>query len=240
MAKYWDMAQNYAQPTLEELKQRSNEAKEREKSKGKELHPVIIQGRNIVKNWWGVAWCKNLERYADYASRIDRGKRYVRTGAVIDLQIEQGRILAKVQGTQKTPYKTEISISPLSKERCQQIIDRCGRKLENVEELLAGKFPTEMEELFCGKDGLFPTPKEISFTCSCPDWAVMCKHVAAVLYGVGARLDNDPMLFFHLRGIDVERFIDVTLANKVEAMLANMDRPSSRIIEGDVSELFGV
>lgn len=240
MAKYWNETQYYEQPTAEEIKRRSNETKKREKSKGKELHPVIIQGRNIVKNWWGVAWCNNLERYADYESRIDRGKRYVRTGAVIDLKIEKGKILARVQGTRKAPYKTEIRISPLSEERCQQIISKCGRKLENVEELLAGRFPEEMKELFCGKDGLFPTPREISFTCSCPDWALMCKHVAAVLYGVGARLDSDPMLFFNLRGIDVDHFIDVTLANKVESMLANINAPSRRIMEGDVSGLFGV
>ena len=119
MARYRDDVQHYAQPTADEIKRRSNETKKREKGKGKELHPVIIQGRNIVKNWWGTAWCKNLEQYADYESRIDRGKRYVRTGAVIDLKIEKGKILARVQGTRKAPYKTEIRISPLSEERCQ-------------------------------------------------------------------------------------------------------------------------
>ena len=240
MAKYWDDVQFYSQPTAAEIKRRSNETKKREKGKGKELAPVIIEGRDIVKNWWGKAWCANLEQYADYESRIDRGKRYVRTGAVVDLKIEKGRVMARVQGTRRAPYKVEIRISPLSEERCQHITDRCGRKLENVEELLAGRFPEGMEELFCGKDGLFPAPREISFTCSCPDWALMCKHVAAVLYGVGARLDGDPMLFFKLRGIDVERFIDVTLANKVESMLANINVPSRRIMTGDVSGLFGV
>jgi Uncharacterized conserved protein len=241
MKKYWGEMPYYEQPTTGEIKRRSSETKKREKAKGKVLEPVVIQGRNIVKNWWGMAWCNNLEQYADYSSRIDRGKRYVRTGAVIDLKIEKGKVSAKVQGTRKTPYKTEIRISPLSEERCQQIIGKCGKKLENVEELLAGRFPEEMEELFCGKDGLFPSPREISFTCSCPDWALMCKHVAAALYGVGARLDDNPMLFFELRGIEIGHFIDVTLANKVEAMLANIDMPSSRIMgEDEISGLFGV
>ena len=110
-----------------------------------------------------------------------------------------------------------------------------------MEELLNGNFPEEMQELFQGKGGLFPTPSEISFNCSCPDWALMCKHVAATLYGVGARLDVNPLLFFELRGIDIGHFIDVTIANRVESMLANEGKPSNRIMEDeDLTALFGV
>lgn len=242
MSRYWNTG-FYSQPNAGALRKKSEETKKAEVKKGKAIKPVTVQKRNIVKNWWGKAWCSNLEQYADYESRLDRGKRYVRSGAVVDLQIKKGRILARVQGTRKVPYKVEIRISPLSEEKCQSIIKRCGRKLENVERLLSGDFPEEMQELFQGKDGLFPTPKEISFSCSCPDWALMCKHVAAALYGVGVRLDEQPLLFFELRGIDVERFINVTLANKVEAMLANAKKPSSRIMDeeaGSINELFGV
>lgn len=241
MSKYWDSSTRYSQPTASEIRKKSAASRKKEQAKGKVLEPVSVQGRTIVKSWWGQAWCENLERYADYESRLDMGKRYIRTGAVIDLKIQKGKILARVQGTRKTPYKVEIRISPLSEEKCQSIISRCGKKIENLEELLAGNFPEEMKELFQGKDGLFPTPIEISFTCSCPDWALLCKHVAAALYGVGVRLDEQPLLFFELRGIDVGRFIDVTLANKVEAMLANAEKPSSRIMEEDeVKGLFGV
>lgn len=240
MSRYWNTGY-YSQPAASELKKNSEASRKREKKRGNVLEPVVTQGRNLVKNWWGKAWCSNLERYADYESRLDRGKRYVRTGAVLDLKIQKGKVLARVQGTRKTPYKIEIRISPLSEEKCQNIIEKCGKKLENIEELLMGNFPIEMQELFQGKDGLFPSPKEISFNCSCPDWALMCKHVAAALYGVGVRLDEQPLLFFELRGIDVDRFIDVTLANKVEAMLANEGKPSSRIIEDeDIAGLFGV
>lgn len=105
---------------------------------------------------------------------------------------------------------------------------------------MTGDFPEQMSELFQGKDGLFPAPREISFSCSCPDWALMCKHVAASLYGVGARLDENPLLFFELRGIDVDHFIDVTLANKVEAMLANAGNVSSRMMDDSAVGLFGV
>ena len=239
MSKYWSDIPQYSQPNAAELKKRS--AASRKKEKAKILEPVIINGRAIVNKWWGKAWCDNLERYADYESRLDRGKRYVRTGAVIDLKIQKGKILARVQGTRKTPYKVEIRISPLSEEKCQSIIARCGRKLENLEALLDGNFPEEMQELFQGKDGLFPAPREISFNCSCPDWALLCKHVAAALYGVGARLDENPLLFFELRGIEVGRFIDVTLANRVEAMLANVGNKSSRMMdEEEIVGMFGV
>lgn len=240
MSKYWDTGY-YSQPTTGELRKKSQASRKKEAKKGNVLEPVIVQGRTIAKSWWGKAWCSNLEQYADYESRLERGKRYVRTGAVLDLKIQKGKILARVQGTRKTPYKVEIRISPLSEEKCQGIIQKCGRKLENVEELMAGNFPEEMQELFQGKDGLFPTPKEISFNCSCPDWALMCKHVAAVLYGVGVRLDEQPLLFFELRGIDAGRFIDVTLANRVEQMLANADKKSPRILDdAEVKGLFGV
>lgn len=240
MSRYWDMP-NYEQPNAQQLRKNAAESVSKEKKKGNVLEPVSVKGRDIVKNWWGKAWCSNLEQYADYESRLDRGKRYVRNGSVLDLKINKGKILARVQGTRKTPYKIEIRISPLSEEKCQNIIQKCGRKIENMEELLNGNFPLEMQELFQGKDGLFPTPKEIGFSCSCPDWALMCKHVAAALYGVGVRLDENPLLFFELRGIDVDRFIDVTLANRVETMLANEGKQSSRIIEDeDITSLFGV
>lgn len=240
MSRYWNIPY-YEQPGVKDLQRNAEESRKKEKRKGNVLEPVIIRGRDIAVNWWGKAWCNNLEQYADYESRLERGKRYVRTGTVIDLKIQRGKILARVQGTRKVPYKVEIRISPLSEEKCQNIIGQCGRKLENVEELLNGNFPEAMQELFQGREGLFPNPNEISFSCSCPDWALMCKHVAAVLYGVGARLDADPLLFFELRGIDVGRFIDVTLANRVEAMLANEGKPSSRIMpEDDLTELFGV
>ena len=155
--------------------------------------------------------------------------------------MQKGKITARVQGTRKTPYKTEIRISPLTEEKCQTILRQCGRKMENLEALLAGNFPEDMKELFQGKDGLFPEPREISFTCSCPDWALMCKHVAAALYGIGARLDENPLLFFELRGIDAGRFVDVALENRVESMLANADKKTERVIDDlDVEALFGV
>lgn len=241
MSKYWNDIAGYSQPTAAKLRENAANSQKKAQAKGQAWEPVVIQGRAIAKSWWGRAWCDNLERYADYESRLGRGKRYVRTGAVVDLNIGRGKILARVQGSRRTPYKVEIRISPIPEEKCQTLMQRCNRKVANLEQLLAGGFPDELKELFQGGDGLFPTPKEISFQCSCPDWALMCKHVAAVLYGVGARLDEHPKLFFTLRGIDMERFIDVALKSKVEAMLSNAQKPSDRIItDQDLQTLFGV
>lgn len=243
MSRYWDDFSVYSQPETSELKKNARESKKRAEEKGRILHPISVKTRAIVKTWWGKAWCENLERYADYANRIERGKRYVRTGTVIDLNIESGKVLAKVQGSRKTPYNVSIRISPLSEEKCQSIMRRCGRKLENLQALLRGDFPADMQELFRGKDGLFPNPREISLDCSCPDRAIMCKHIAAVLYGVGVRLDENSVLFFTLRGIDVERFVDTTLGNRVEQMLVGFEdvrKKSRRIIEEDaLKDLFG-
>lgn len=241
MTKYWDVG-DFRQPTQSEIRSRASATRKQEKKKGRELEPVEIIGRTIAKSWWGQAWCNNLERYADFSNRIERGKRYVRSGAIVDLKIEKGRVMARVQGTRKIPYKVEIRISPLSEEKCQHIIKNCTTKLENVEKLIEGNFPEEMKNLFEGEGGLFPSQNEISFNCSCPDWALMCKHVAAALYGIGARFDEQPLMFFELRGIDFNRFIDVTLANKVEVMLSNAKEPrSDRIIHTDnVTGLFGI
>lgn len=241
MSRYWNDIPEYTQPDAGTLKRKAKESAKRETSKGKRIEPVTVSGRTLVKSWWGQAWCDNLEQYADYESRLDRGKTYVRNNTVVDLKIEKGRVLARVQGRRKTPYKITVRISPLSEERCQTIIETCSNRIENVEALLQGNLPEELQEFLRGKGGLFPEPKEIGFDCSCPDWALMCKHVAAVLYGIGIRFDENPLLFFTLRGIDVDRFVTVTLESRVEKMVKHADVKSSRIIEdADLTELFGI
>ena len=218
-------------------------AKKLEKlKKKKDVAPVIIQGSAIARTWWGKSWNRNLEQYADYSNRIGRGRSYVRHGAVLDLQINAGEIKALVQGSRSKPYEILIKIEKLGKNTWQQVSSSCIGMLDSVSELLAEDFPKELGELFLHRDsGLFPAPKEIAFECSCPDWASMCKHVAATLYGVGARLDDDATLFFTLRGVDMTDLITRTASAKAENLLEKAAKKSSRIIDDmDLSTLFGI
>ena len=160
----------------------------------------------------------------------------------MDLQIVKGKVNARVQGTRKTPYKVEINISPLKEEVCDNIIEKCSSQIQNLQELVNGQFPESLKEIFLSENGLFPSQREISFNCSCPDWALMCKHVAAVLYGIGTKLDENPFLFFELRGIDVNKLVDVTIKDHVDSLLehANMP-PTDRVMDDSCIEtLFGL
>ncbi|HYA86230.1 MAG TPA: hypothetical protein VEI57_04065 [Nitrospirota bacterium] len=223
-------------------KQARSDKKLAQLKKKRDMRPVIIQGSAIARTWWGKAWNQNLERYADYTNRIGRGRSYVRHGAVLDLQMNAGEIKALVQGSRSKPYEIFIKIEQLGKKNWQQISSSCSGMLDSISELLAGDFPKELGELFFQRDsGLFPSPKEIAFECSCPDWASMCKHVAATLYGVGARLDEDATLFFTLRGVDMADLITRTASVKAENLLEKAAKKSSRIIDDtDLSALFGI
>lgn len=204
--------------------------------------PVIIEGRKIANTWWGSAWNNNLESYADYSNRIGRGKSYVKSGMVLDLQIEAGVVTGLVLGSRKSPYHITVKIDKIPDKKWNKIVEQCSHKIASMAELVEGKFPNEFAELFLQQgQGLFPSLKEIRFDCSCPDWADMCKHVAAVLYGIGARFDNDPMLFFKLRDIDFTKLLKKSIDEKIDCMLKNADKKSKRVIDdADISELFGV
>jgi len=176
------------------------------KKKGHPVSPVVVEGRTIVKTFWGKAWCENLERYSDFENRLPRGRTYVRNGSVIDLQIAPGEIKALVSGSEI--YKVQVKVSPVAKARWQSICKDCAGAIDSLIELLQGRFSKGVMERVCRqKTGLFPSPEEIQLSCSCPDWAEMCKHVAAVLYGIGARLDQQPDLIFRLHNVDEKELI---------------------------------
>jgi uncharacterized Zn finger protein len=213
---------------------------EKLRKKETDLSPVIIEGRKIAKTWWGSAWCNNLESYADFSNRIGRGSAYVKNGFVVDLKIYEGLVTGKVMGTRL--YTINIKIDLLNEARKLKIIEMIGRRIESVSDLIDGKFPNDFGDLFLTQSkGLFPAPNEIHMDCSCPDWADMCKHVAAVLYGVGARLDQDPLLFFKLRGVDVNSFIKASIDEKLNSLMKNAGKTTKRVIKNaDISEIFGV
>ena len=205
------------------------------KKSGRVISPVEIEGRKIARTFWGESWCRNLEAYSDYANRLPRGRTYVRNGSVIDLQISPGRVRALVSGT--SFYNVNIEIRPLAKKRWDAIKTLCSGKIDSMVELLQGSISRGVMAIVTRHgEGLFPSPKEITFGCSCPDWATMCKHVAAALYGVGARLDHDPETLFTLRGVEPAEMIAT-----VVDLPATGKRGRGRVLKtDDVSSVFGI
>jgi len=205
--------------------------------KGHAVSPVVIEGHAITRTFWGKAWCENLERYSDYSNRLPRGRAYVRNGSVLDLQIAAGEVQALVSGTHI--YKVSVKVTAVPKPRWTSICTDCAGAIDSLVELLQGHFSKGVMERICReKTGLFPAPAEIKLSCSCPDWAVMCKHVAAVLYGVGARLDEQPELLFKLRSVDEKQLIAKAGAG---LPLAKKGPKAGRILTGrGLSKLFGL
>jgi len=207
------------------------------KKPGQSVAPVTIEGRTIAKSFWGRSWCTNLERYSDFETRIPRGRTYVRNGSVLDLQIARGEVAAMVAGS--SLYKVKITIAPVTAARWKAICRDCAGAIDSVVELLQGRLASGVMDRVCRQgDGLFPSPEEIKLSCSCPDWADMCKHVAAALYGVGARLDERPQLLFVLRGVDENDL----LANAGQDLaLARAAPGAAKILDdSDVAALFGL
>jgi uncharacterized Zn finger protein len=207
------------------------------KKKGQSVAPVKIEGRTIAKTFWGKSWCTNLERYSDYATRVPRGRTYVRNGSVLDLQIAKGEVIAMVAGS--SLYKIKITIAPVKAARWKAICRDCAGAIDSLVELLQGRLAKGIMDRVCREgDGLFPSPEEIKLSCSCPDWADMCKHVAAALYGVGARLDETPELLFVLRGVDENEL----LADAGRDLVRTRAVPSTAKLLGDsdVAALFGL
>jgi uncharacterized Zn finger protein len=226
-------------PYVSVAERRRNAASEmaKLKKKGHPVSPVVVEGRTIVKTFWGKAWCENLERYSDYENRLPRGRTYVRNGSVIDLQIAPGEIKALVSGSEI--YKVKVKVAPVAKARWESICKDCAGAIESLIELLQGRLSKGVMERVCRqKTGLFPSPDEIQLSCSCPDWADMCKHVAAVLYGIGARLDQQPDLIFRLHNVDEKELIAGTGTALPQAKRAPA---ANKVLGGeDLSALFGL
>lgn len=237
---YWNYYPRYV--SVGEKRARAAKKLKQLKKKNPAIKPIMIEGRTIARTWWGKSWNHNLERYADYSNRIGRGRSYVRHGAVLDLQIRPGQIESLVQGTRSKPYTVIINIKGINKKIWQNIKANCADKLDSLQKLLAGNFPKALGEIFTAQgQGLFPSPEEIEFNCSCPDWAYMCKHVAATLYGIGARLDDSPGLFFILRKVNVDDLIHQTIADQSYNLLKRAEKTSDRmIVESDLSGMFGI
>jgi len=244
MSWYGGYGTYYRQPTKAELEAKAKKSIAKYEKRGRIMHPVHTQGMKLAFTWWGLAWIDNLERYADFSNRIGRGKKYVRAGCVIDLEISRGKISAIVQGSRTDPYEVTIVIDPLSDEAFSKLLERCGERAANLDALIEGNFPDALKETLTARvGGLFPAPKEIHFDCSCPDWASMCKHVAAAIMAVAPSLDKDPLMLFELRGVDTAQLLARTVEQKLDLMLANADAVTDRVMDAtddELTALFGV
>jgi uncharacterized Zn finger protein len=214
--------------------------------KGERLDPVRIEGSAIARTFWGRAWCSHLESHSDFANRLPRGRSYVRNGSVCDLRIEAGRVVARVVGNDL--YEVEIAIKKLPAARWAAIRRKCAGGIATLIDLLQGRLSAAVMKIITDREnGMFPRPAEIEMTCSCPDWATMCKHVAATLYGVGARLDDRPELLFVLRGVDKEELVGERAIARLVAAKAGgppsktKEPPEVReISEAELTDVFGV
>lgn len=205
---------------------------------GHVVAPVNLTGRTIATTFWGKAWCINLEAYSDYANRLPRGRTYVRNGSVVDLQISEGRVTALVSGSDL--YKIDVQIRPLSPAVWEQVQKDCTGKIDSLIEMLQGRLSSGVMQTVTRKEGgLFPKPAEIKMSCSCPDWAGLCKHLAATLYGVGARLDEKPELLFVLRGVDPADLISKASASDALQQVTSATS-APQIKDADLADVFGI
>lgn len=209
---------------------------EKMRKKGVQVQPVLLAGRKIAASFWGKGWCDHMESFSDYANRLPRGRSYVRNGSVCHLEIRGGEIAAMVSGT--SLYKVSIAITPLKEKKWEAVKRSCSGRIGSLIDLLRGKLDHGVMEVVTDrKEGLFPLPGEMKFDCDCPDWAGMCKHVAAVLYAVGARLDESPEMLFLLRGVNHEELVDVTAAITDAAKSGTSRR---RIAATGIADVFGI
>lgn len=223
--------------SVAERRKKAEKAASKAKKSGADLSPIEPCRGAIAKTFWGKAWCDNLERYSDYANRLPRGRTYTRNGSVIDLKITAGEVRAQVAGSRL--YTVHVSVAAVAATRWQAIGADCSGSIDSLVELLQGKLAKPVMERICTPDtGLFPAPKDIQFSCSCPDWAAMCKHVAAVLYGVGARLDQQPELLFSLRRVDARDLVAQAGAGLPKAKKAPA---ASKVLDDSaLADVFGI
>jgi uncharacterized Zn finger protein len=208
------------------------------KKRGATLSPIEVGRGAIAKTFWGKAWCDNLERYSDFSNRLPRGRTYVRNGSVIDLRIAPGAVKAQVVGS--SLYQVDVTVARVPEAHWRSISTDCAGSIDSLVELLQGKLSRAVMERICRPGtGLFPDPKSIQFSCTCPDWAVMCKHVAAVLYGVGARLDREPEVLFVLRGVEAQALVAQASAGLPQSG-AKAPAAGKRLEAPDLSAMFGI
>jgi uncharacterized Zn finger protein len=175
----------------------------------------------IGETWWSKRWISVLESF-NMGTRLTRGRSYARQGQVVSIDVELGKVKAKVQGSMPKPYNVKIALQPLSDQDWEKVIEAMASQALFAAKLLAGEMPQNIEEAFGAVHlSLFPTSlKDLDTDCSCPDYANPCKHIAAVYYLLAERFDEDPFLLFKLRGRTKEQIIAALRERRVASLPA--------------------
>jgi uncharacterized Zn finger protein len=197
------------------------------------------------EHWWAQRWIAVLESFG-WDNRLQRGRTYARKGQVLSIDVGPGRVTARVQGSRRAPYSVRIEIAPLRDEQWERVIDAMAQQAIFAAQLLAGEMPPEIERVFQAAGvSLFPTSKDVAMNCSCPDWAVPCKHVAAVYYLLGEEFDRDPFLLLTLRGRTRDQVIAALRARRAAAAppaeeVAPEEEPEPQVepLEADLSRFW--
>ncbi len=182
-----------------------------------------MAAQSFGKTWWGAQWLNALT-HIDYDNRLPRGRSYANQGAVLQLEIQGGRIHARVQGSRSKPYQIEIDVPPISPTQTQSFLDALTRDPLIISRMLNRELdPAVLEQAQSLGIPVFPAHwKDLSMRCSCPDWAVPCKHIAAVIYLVSREIDGNPFLVFSLKGVDLIEALrerHIVIARQAEAAL---------------------
>jgi uncharacterized Zn finger protein len=194
----------------------------------------------FASSWWAQRWIRVLEKFG-WSARLNRGRSYARSGNVLEIDVQPGLVRAKVQGSRKQPYRVEIGLKPISRGDWNKVFALLRRKAIYAARLLSGEMPRDIEEIFKAAGvPLFPqSGEDLLMSCTCPDWASPCKHVAAAYYVLGSEFDRDPFLLFQLRGRNREQVMAALRGQRPERVpRAQAPRITSEPLEDHISDFW--
>lgn len=228
----------YSESDLEDAREAVRRKIEKRRARGETMEPFQPPQHRakIVDTFWGRAWCDNLDACKDYEYRLPRGRNYLRQGNVYNLEIERGVITAEVAGSDL--YEVRIAIKPIAEDAWTDVQARCAGETFSLLDLLTGQLGDHVMRVITEPGaGLLPRPQDLKMICSCPDHAGLCKHLAAVLYGVGVLFDRHPELLFQLRGVDPATLVEAATSATSETAA---DPATEVIDDSDLSAIFGI
>jgi len=190
---------------------------------------IRLESTKMGATWWSKKWISLLDSFG-WSNRLARGRRYARSGQVVNVTINPGVITAKVQGTRSIPYDVVISIPPFTTSQWTKIFKELDAQAIYTAKLLASEMPSDIEDVFTrAQVSLFPQSKrDLTTECSCPDSANPCKHIAAVYYVIGEEFDRDPFLIFHLRGRSKEQILEALRHQRQETIPGEIKKESTK------------